>query len=86
VGTYTPQSLELTTANGFPDALMNTDGTLYLSFDNTVNSYVTSVTSGGAWVDYNTYDPVTVQPPVGAGYFIYNQGATANWARSFTVQ
>jgi hypothetical protein len=84
VGTYTPQALELTPANGFP---ATTEGTLHLRFNPAISDYVISYwLTGTGWVDNNTFDPVTVQPGVGDGYFINNAGPSTSWVRSFTVQ
>jgi hypothetical protein len=79
VGTYTPQALELSAANGFPIA----DDMLHLSFN---GNYTISIAAGGSWYDYNSADPVTIIPAVGQGYFINNPGAATTWARTFTVQ
>ena len=81
IGTYTPQALELSTANGFPMA----DGTYYLKYDTTIHDYVTDVTDTGAWYDNTTGNPVTVAPAVGQGYFI-NAPSAAVWNYNFTVQ
>ena len=82
IGTYTPQALELSAANGFP----MTENTLYLRFDTTLHDYVTDIIVGGAWFDANTAAAVTVIPPIGSGYFINNAGAATTWNYSFTVQ
>jgi hypothetical protein len=72
LGTKTPQALALTVANGFPQVF----GMQYLAFDNSINDYVISVNDGTQWLDNNTLAPVTVQPAVGAGWFISNGDAT----------
>jgi hypothetical protein len=82
VGTYVPEALELSTTNGFPMV----DSTLFLSYDNNANKYVTDVVQGGAWYDYTTTLPATVIPAVGQGYFINNPVAATAWSINFTVQ
>jgi hypothetical protein len=81
IGTYTPQALELSAANGFPMA----DNTLYLKYDTTLHDYVTDIIVGGAWFDNATTLPATVIPAIGQGYFINAPAATA-WNYNFTVQ
>ena len=84
VGTYTPQALELTpAASGFN---ATSDGTLHLRFDTGLQDYVISYWNAGGWVDNGTFEPVTVIPGVGDGYFINNAGASTIWTRNFTVQ
>jgi len=82
VGTYVPVALALTPTNNFNLP----DGTIYLSFDNTKNNYVSDTFIGGAWFDSITTAPATVQPAVGQGYFINNPGAATTWSINFTVQ
>jgi hypothetical protein len=81
VGTTTPQALELSLANGFPQVF----GAQVLYFDNTVSDYLIYVNDGTQWVDNNTGNPVTVIPAVGQGWFWQNAAASA-WNRNFTVQ
>jgi hypothetical protein len=78
IGTYTPQALELSTANGFPMV----ENTTYLKFAN--NDYTSYLVVGGAWYDKDA-NPVTVVPPIGSGYFINAPAATV-WNYNFTVQ
>lgn len=81
VGTTTPQAIDLTAANGFPNIL----GSQVLYFDNTINDYIVYVNDGTQWLDNNTGNPVTLTPAVGQGWFW--QSATAGaWNRNFTVQ
>jgi hypothetical protein len=82
IGTYTPQALELSAANGFP----MTENTHYLKYDTTIKDYVDDVIVGGAWYDANTTAPATVIPAIGQGYFINNGGAATTWNYNFTVQ
>jgi hypothetical protein len=82
VGTYTPEALALSAANGFP----MTEDTIYLKFENAYNQYAVDVIVGGAWYNYITAEPTTVVPEVGQGYFINNPSAATNWVRDFTVQ
>ena len=82
VGTYVPVALALAATNGFPMV----DNTLYLSYDNTVNNYVTDIIFSGAWYHYTTTQPATVIPAVGQGYFINNPVAATTWQINFTVQ
>jgi hypothetical protein len=85
VGNPIPAAVQLDPTNGCP--LMGSDGNQYYVFDH--GAYDIDVTSGGQWVDNNTYDPVPggIAPPVGIGYFIWNnQGAAMDWVYSFTVQ
>ena len=81
IGTYTPQALELSAANGFP--MVN--DTLYLKYDTTISDYVTDIVQDGAWYDNTTTLPATVIPAVGQGYFINAPAATV-WNYNFTVQ
>jgi hypothetical protein len=78
IGTYTPQALELSAANGFPMV----ENTSYLKFAN--NDYTSYLVVGGAWYDKDA-NPVTVVPAIGSGYFINAPAATA-WNYNFTVQ
>jgi len=81
LGTTTPQALELSAANGFPQLLE----AQVQYFDNVANDYVSYINDGTQWLDANSGNPVTVTPAVGQGWFWQN--ATANaWNRNFTVQ
>jgi hypothetical protein len=81
VGTTTPQALELSAANGFPQ-LLNAQ---VLYYNNTISDYVIYVNDGTQWLDNNSGDPVTLIPAVGQGWFWQNNTASA-WNRNFTVQ
>lgn len=80
VGTTTPQALELSSANGFPQVV----GSQVLYFDNTINDYVVYVNDGTQWLDNNTGNPVALTPAVGQGWFWQSLTAAA-WNRNFTV-
>jgi hypothetical protein len=81
LGTTTPQALELSAANSFPQILE----AQVQYYDNTLNDYVTYINDGSMWLDAGSGDPVTVSPAVGQGWFWQNASASA-WTRNFTVQ
>jgi hypothetical protein len=81
VGTITPQALELSAANGFPQILESQ----VQYFNNTNNTYISFVNDGSQWLDNNSGDPVTLIPAVGQGWF-WQSGTAGAWNRNFTVQ
>jgi len=82
VGTKTPQALELSAANSFPQVLESQ----VLYFDNVLNDYVIYVNDGTQWLDNNSGNPVTLIPAVGQGWFWQYVNGANTWARNFTVQ
>jgi hypothetical protein len=76
IASATPESYELTGTN-FPTA----DGFTYYKY--TPSGFQQAIFDAGSWVDPGSGDPVTVQPSVGQGFFMFNPGATTNWTRIF---
>lgn len=82
-GTTTPQALELSATNGFPQIANNW---VHL-FDTVGVKYIDYVNDGTTWLDPSLGTPVVVAPAIGQGYFIENTEANNNnWVRNFTVQ
>jgi len=81
VGTTTPQALELSAANSFPQSV----GAQVLYFDNTISDYIAYINDGTQWLDANSGNPVVLTPAVGQGWFWQDVGANS-WTRNFTVQ
>jgi len=82
-GTTTPQDLELSAANGFPQVANNW---VHL-FDTVGVKYIDYVNDGSAWLDPALGTPVVVQPGMARGYFVENtEAVNHDWVRNFTVQ
>jgi len=83
ISTVVPQSIPLTTANGFPQVLE----ALFLTFNPSTQGYdPTLINDGTDWIDAGTGNPAVAQPTVGQGFFYFNPGnSIINWTRSFNA-
>jgi hypothetical protein len=91
ISTLAPQAivLDTTATNNFPAV----DGDEYLPWVNgnfgTADFYAASLSDGLGfigWYDSVLGTQVFPTPAVGAGYFLYNNGASTSWTRNFEVQ
>jgi hypothetical protein len=79
VASATPESYQLAGTN-YPGV----DGDTFYRYAS--GTFQQSLWDAGGWVDPVTGDPVTVQPAVGEGFFLFNAGASRNWTRVFNPQ
>lgn len=83
ISSMTPQALELSAANGFPQVA----GMLIHDYQSATAQYVNYINDGTQWINADTGTPTPLTPGIGAGYFAENSDATTyNWTRNFTVQ
>lgn len=81
-----PQSLSLSTANGFPHGTLAAGDIQYIVYNRSTVSYDVYVNDGaGGWLDNDTGDPYDARAEVGLGFFIQHGVGNLNWTRCFNV-
>jgi hypothetical protein len=86
VSSIVPQAVALVSSNGFSVS----QDMQYMEYNGATQSFKTPMiydVGSAGWLDYNTGDPVTPIPVVGAGFYIYNaDSVNHDWVRTFNVQ